>query len=601
MRKEMKKIACLIFCLMLSMFALCSCSSTYENSFIKHNYQRDYAQTIITIDSITESGKLADDPSKDWTYTSDAINIYKSQLVNYINNYGSMYVQYYGWTTNQVIDYFVDQLVLTELVLTEADIKFEAHEIFWAEEDITAVQTSVYNSLDSMLTTIYNEILEKAGRDTFPEAEDQAEEDTETTYPVRADEETKAERVFVTYGEGDSGVNNKQHDAWYLDSTWAIEHDSNFNSLPGNYGNADTKSLAREGVLRLISSLEEAAENLINVTEAETEQINKEVKMLRDMCSEKGVAYAYRVLGKTMLCKKLYGDAAIKSQKMTILENYIVEDVTVSEDEIVAKYNKMLAEQVISFETESNFNTAATGDDLVLYRANGNYVYVKHILLPFSDEQTKYLTSYKDIHTEDEYLAERNRMVNNIVAYPHVDGEDDTTRPLTVSQIFTEVRGAMSRASASPYDAERTFDDLIYKYNTDPGIFGNEKGYAVKYQLDSGENETYMIEFAEAARAFRDEGYKVGEIYDDFIVTDYGVHIMYYAADYIGGETLGLNDYTTGGRYTLVKDVITDELLNEAKQEKFTVWQDERIYYYRNVNNIVETIEKAYKDLYVEE
>ncbi|MBE5731010.1 MAG: hypothetical protein E7350_03585 [Clostridiales bacterium] len=597
----MKKIACLILCLMLSMLTLCSCSSTYENSFIKHNYERDYAQTIITIDPITEEGYLADDSTKKWTYTSDAINISKSQLVSYINNYGGMYSQYYGWTTNQIIDYFVEQLVLTELVLTEADIKFEAHEIFWSKEDITAVQTSVYNSLDSMLSSIYNEILEKAGRDTFPEAEEEAEEEAEPTYPVRKEEEPEAERIFVTYGEGDSGVNNKQHDAWYLDSTWEIEDENNRNSLPGNYGNADTKSLAREGVLRLISSLAEAAENLINVTEEEADQIAQEVDDLREMCQSKGVAYAYQALGKTVLCKKLYGDAAIKAQKMTILESYIVEDVTVSEEEILAKYNKMLAEQVNSFATESNYDTAATGDDLVLFRANGNYVYVKHILLPFSDEQTEYLASYKEIHTEDEYLAERDRMVNNIVAYQHVDGEDDTTRPLTVAQIFSEVKASMSRASASAYDAERTFDDLIYKYNTDPGSFGNEKGYAVKYSLNSGESETYMVEFAEAARAFRDEGYKVGEIYDDYIVTDYGVHIMYYAADYVGGEILNLNDYTTAGRYTLVKDIIEEDLLEEAKQEEFSVWQDERIYYYRNVKDIVTTIEKAFKDLYVEE
>ncbi|MBR2970278.1 MAG: hypothetical protein IKC48_00560 [Clostridia bacterium] len=597
----MKKIACLILCLMLSTFVLCSCSSTYENSFIKHNIQRDYAQAVVTIDPITEEGKLADDNTKTWTYTSDAINIYKSQLVNFVNNYGSAYGSYYGWTAKEIIDFAIEQLVLTELVLIEADIKFEAHEIFWAQEDITAVQTTVYNSLDSMLTSIYNEILEKAGRDTFPEAEEETEETTETTYPVREEEAPEAERVFVTYGEGDSGVNNKQHDAWYLDSTWEIEDEINFNSLPGNYGNADTKSLAREGVLRLISSLEEAAENLINVTEEEKQEIAKNVEDMRTLCKEKGVAYAYMALGKTLLCKKLYGDAAIKTQKMTILENYIVEDVNVSEEEILAKYNKMLAEQVNSFATESNYDTAATGDDLVLYRANGNYVYVKHILLPFSDEQTEYLTSYKDIHTEDEYLAERDRMVNNIVAYQHVDGEDDTTRPLTVSQIFSEVKSSMSRASASAYDAERTFDNFIYKYNTDPGSFGNEKGYAVKYSLNSGESETYMVEFAEAARAFRDEGYEVGQIYDNYIVTDYGVHIMYYAADYVGGEILGLNDYTTAGRYTLVKNVIEEELLNEAKQEEFSVWQDERIYYYRNVKDIVTTIEKAFKNLYEEQ
>lgn len=588
----MKKIACLIICLMLAVTTLCACNSTYENSLITHNYERDYAQTIVTIDSVTESGKRAD--GTEWSYTSDETEIYKSQLVSYINNYASTYVNSYGMDYNEVIDYFVEQLVLTELVITEADVRLEAHDVFWSKEDIYAVQKSVYSALDSYLLEICNEILEKAGRDKLVESESSSE-DTDTTYPVKSTETEEQERVFVTYGNG------KKHDDWYMQGEWYIESDDQFNALPGNFGNADTKSLYREAVKRLISTLGEAADNLINVSDDEAKAIDDEVKALRETASQKGVAYAYRALGKTLMVKKLYGDNYIKTQKLNILQDYIENDVTVSEEQIVAKYNKKLAQQMESYKSESNYDSAATGDDLILYRANGNYVYVKHILLPFSDAQTSYLTSFKELHTSDEYLAERDRMVNNIVAYPHVNGEDDTSNPLTVAQIWSEVKSVMSRASADAYDAERAFDDLIYKYNTDPGIFDNESGYAVKYKLASGESETYMSEFAECARAFRDEGYKVGQIYSSYIVTDYGVHIMYYAADYDGGEILSLNDYTTAGRYTCVKDVIKDELLEEATSAAYSVWQDERIYYYRNTKNIVNLVEKAYKDLYQED
>ena len=588
----MKKIACLIICVILSVFTLCACNSTYENSIITHNYERDYAQVIVTIDSVTESGKRAD--GTEWSYTSDETEIYKSQLVNYINNYASTYVNYYGMDYNEVVDYFIEQLILTELVITEADVRFEAHDIFWSEEDINAVQTSVYGALDSYLLEIYNEILDKSGRDKITEATTE-ESDSETTYPVKGEEGIEAERVFVTYGSG------KDHDDWYLGGEWFVEKEENFNSLPGNYGNADTKSLAREGVKRLITALSEAADNIVNISEEDVATIDAEVRELKSVIESKGVAYAYMALGKTLMVKKLYGDTYIMSQKMTILQDFIESGVSISEEEIVAKYNKKLAEQVSSYANSTNYNTAATGKDLVLYRANDNYVYVKHILIPFSDEQTSYLESYKEIHSEDEYLEERARMVNNIVAYEHVNGEDDKSNPLTVSQIWSEIKSVMARASASAYDAERTFDDFIYKYNTDPGIYDYELGYGVKYKLDDGERETYMSEFAECARAFRDEGYKVGEIYDNYIITDYGVHIMYYSADFVGGEILSLNGYTTAGRYTLVKDLIEDELMEEATSAAYTVWQDERIYYYRNTKNIVNLKEKAYKDLYVEE
>lgn len=588
----MKKIACLIICVMLSVFTLCACNSTYENSIITHNYERDYAQVIVTIDSVTESGVRAD--GTEWSYTSDETEIYKFQLVNYINSYANTYVNYYGMSYNEAVDYFIEQLILTELVITEADVRFEAHDIFWSEEDINAVQTSVYGALDSYLLEIYNEILDKSGRDKI--VEDTTEEDkSETTYPVREEETVEAERVFVTYGNG------KDHDDWYTQGEWFVAKAENFNSLPGNYGNADTKSLAREGVKRLITALDEAADNIVNISEQDAATIDNEVKALKETIETKGVAYAYMDLGKTLMVKKLYGDTYIMSQKMTILQNFIEEGVSVSEEEIVAKYNKKLAEQVASYANSAKYDTAATGKDLVLYRANNNYVYVKHILIPFSDEQTSYLTSYKELHTEEEYLAERERMVNNIVAYEHVNGEDDTSNPLTVAQIWSEIRATMSRVSASAYEAERAFDDLIYKYNTDPGIFNNELGYGVKYKLNDGESETYMSEFAECARAFRNEGYKVGQIYDEYVITDYGVHVMYYSADFNGGEILSLNSYTTAGRYTLVKDLIEEELLEAATSAAYTVWQDERIYYYRNTKDIVTLKEKVYKDLYVEE
>ena len=263
----------------------------------------------------------------------------------------------------------------------------------------------------------------------------------------------------------------------------------------------------------------------------------------------------------------------------------------------------MLEEQINDYKFESAYDEAATGDDLVLYKAYDNYIYVKHILIPFSDAQKAQLTKIKQNSTEADYLKERANYVNNIVAYKHIDGEDDTSNPLTVAQIWSEVRAKMAMASADPREAERTFDDFIYDYNTDPGIFDKETGYAVKYRLGEDESETYMQEFADAARAFRDEGYKVGDIYDKYIVTDYGVHIMYYAADYSAGEIIGLNAFTTPGQYTKIKDYIEETLLEAAREAKFTVWRNERVYYYRNTKKVdgkemVGMHIGTYKDLY---
>lgn len=593
----MKKIICLILCLAFSLMTLCACNSTYENSIIKHNYERDYSQVIVKIEPVTETVRVEN--GKEVTFTTEETNIYKYQLVNYINNYAGTYMNYYNWTYDQVVDYGLEQLVLTELVLTSADIMFETREIFWTQDDIDTIQQSVYSSLDGYYNDIYNEVLDKMGYDAIV-TPDSSESSSETTYPVK-EEETEEKDRFLTEEKDRIYGNNAKHDDWYLTSEWYIENDEYWNSLPGNYGDEKSRAVARESVKRLITMLYGNSQNIVGLNEDEKNRISEEVENLENMIKEDGAAYAYKNLGKTLLVKKLIGDNLILSQKMTILQECIESRVSVSDEEIVEKYNKLFAQQVGDFKNIDKYDTAVSDGDMILYRPNGNYVYVKHILIPFSEEQKAYLKSYKEISTEEEYIAERNREVNNIVAYEHVGGEDDKTRPLTVDQIWSEVKATMSRVSASAYDAERAFDDLIYKYNTDPGIFEKESGYAVKYKLDEDEDETYMVEFAEAARAFRDENYNVGEIYNEYVVTDYGVHIMYYASDYQGGEKLNLNDYTTPGRYTLVKDAIKEDLLETKIENEYNVWRDEKIQYYRNVNKIVNTIDSAFKDLYDEQ
>ncbi len=601
----MKKVLCLIIGLMFSIMTLCACNSTYENSWLKHNYPRDYAQTIMTIQPVTEN--VRKDSGQDVTFTTEAIDIYKSQLVSYINTYGSTYVNNYGMSYNDMVDYMLEQLILTNLVLVSADIMFETREIFWTKEDIDTIQHSVYDSIDEYYNDIYNDVLDRMGLDPVI-VPDAAEQQAETTYPVKPEEAEDDNRFLIPENERIYG-NNAKHDDWYLDPEsylkdgidikWYIENDDEYwYSLPGNFGNEQMRAAANAAMKELVTTLSDNVKNVIGITEEELADIDKEISDLRTMIKEDGAAYAYRSLGKTLLCKKLFGDSLISSQKMTILQECIEGRVTVSDEEIIDKYNKLLGDQIMKYSDSSQYDSAVSGDDMILYHPNDNYVFVKHILIPFSDAQKEYLTAYKEIATEEEYIRERNNEVNNIVAYAHVDGEDDKTHPLTVDEIWSEVRMIMSRASANAYDAERAFDDLIYKYSTDPGSFGYEKSYAVKYQLAEGDSETYMEEFANTARAFRDDGYKVGEIFNEYVVTDYGVHIMYYAADHRSGEKLTLNSYKTPGRYTAVKDVIRDELLETKAQNEFDVWQNERIQYYRNVKKIITKYDKTFADLY---
>ena len=156
----------------------------------------------------------------------------------------------------------------------------------------------------------------------------------------------------------------------------------------------------------------------------------------------------------------------------------------------------------------------------------------------------------------------------------------------------------MSSLKVSAREAERKFDELIYLYSTDPGSFGAGKAYAVKRD-DEKEFSGYMEEFYRGAMELYNQGYKEGEVLPHYVVTDYGVHIMYLAQKIERGIRY-LNDYLTPGEYRTVRDTFEETIRTSKENKEFTSWQNDRINYYRERANVVHTYKDRYKSIYEE-
>ena len=155
----------------------------------------------------------------------------------------------------------------------------------------------------------------------------------------------------------------------------------------------------------------------------------------------------------------------------------------------------------------------------------------------------------------------------------------------------------MLRVKSSPKEAERLFDEFTYKYNTDPGAFGTGKAYAVK-KNDDKEHSNYMVEFYDGAMELYNN-YQVGEVLPHYVVTDYGVHIMYFSQKVVPGTIRSLGDYLTPAGYETVRDSFEEAIRTNKENSAFTSWQNERITYYQNEdNNKVHKYAKRYKSLY---
>lgn len=568
-----KRIIIGIISAVLAASMLCGCS------FFSHDQERDLQQVVATVDSyeIVNSaqaekkdadGNTVKDENGDavyetvtYRYTTDKKEIYKRDLVEYVSNNYSNLSSSYGSDAEAIYRAGASMLVNIELVTNEVDALIDAGKISWGLTETNAVKKRIYSVIDSTLVSVKNEILASRDQSQIVTTGD-SEVNTNTTYPVKPSED--AEDVEDT-------------EVWEPD----------LSRYPAMFGDLDKLSLEREAMRRFISLLESRVEDDFRITADDRAKFDDDKKKINEIIDTKGISYVYPMIGQTHLMYYITGESLEQSQKITLLQEYLTDSVNVDDSRVLESYNSLLNSQRSAFTDPETgiaaFDSAMSGSGTVLYYPNTNYFYVKHILLPFSDAQKAELTAYKarlDV-TKADVVAFRDKLVDGIVCYPHVAGEDDKTRPMTVNAVIADIKSVMYPLESNARLADLAFDDLIYKYNTDTGAFGNNKGYVVKYELAEGESETYMQEFADAARDLR-KTQEVGQIYQarnngkveyNKVVTDYGVHIMYFASVTEVGA-VSLYSYTTPGEVETYFDVLKAPITSALENVAYSKWEN---------------------------
>ncbi len=549
-----KKIIPLLLAIVMACCLLCGCT------FFSHDTERDYRQVAARVESYEIKNTVVKDDgtAESKVYTTAPVDIYKLDLVQYVNSNSESLSQTYGSDVKGAYQYSMKMLVNTELVINEVDALIDAGLIEWGLTETNAVKKRVYQTIDSTVRRLANEILEERDEEQIGSTGD-GTLSTDTTYPVKPEQ------------KDDEDEEIKDTEEWQ----------PSLSSYPGLSGDADRRSLESEAMRRFVNLLYENVKDDFRVTADDKAKFEADKKAIEETINTKGITAVYPMIGATHYMYYISGKNIERSQKISALQKYLTDGVTVDNAEVAKSYTTTLNEQRSSYsENVSAFDT--------------NYFYVKHILLPFTDEQKADVTNYGKTHAEDETDEYRNKLAESIVAYPHVDGEDDKTRPMTMREILAEVRATMLPLESNVKAADLAFDDLIYLYNTDPGSFGNNKGYVVKYKLDDGEDETYMQEFADGARTMRDE-LSVGQVYYEPVITDYGVHIMYLASTTQVGE-VSLYDYTTPGEVETYYDLLEAPKKTALENAAYQKWENETLTY--NFNKHAKLYEKRYSDLW---
>ena len=276
-----------------------------------------------------------------------------------------------------------------------------------------------------------------------------------------------------------------------------------------------------------------------------------------------------------------------------LLYNYAVADVTLSDEDVQAAYDALVAEQEASFASDSAYNSSRNSGETIVWNPE-NYRAVKHVLVKFTDDQA---ARYDDLTDTLSSLNDELDALTSAAEESAADAEaasDETAEELseeielrTKEEISADIDAVMADFDAlyaelmptaqeviDKFNAGADFADLIAEYNEDPGMQNEptaSNGYAV-----SAMSTTWDPAFTEGAMSILN----VGEISGPVLGKN-GIHIIYYASDIPAGP-VALDD---------VREILEPTFLDQKISDVYTSTVDawvaalNPVYHYENLAN----------------
>ncbi len=244
------------------------------------------------------------------------------------------------------------------------------------------------------------------------------------------------------------------------------------------------------------------------------------------------------------LTQEALTEQLIESYADEQLYNSITEGVTVSDEEIQAEYDKMVADAESRFSgNDRAYNDARNSGETIAWNPEG-YRAVKQVLIKFDDEQAAKYTELSN--TLNSLKAEKDAVENppEPTEAPAEDAEaeaEPTPEPRSLDAIEADIAATTAEIEAlhaellpqaqqvvDAFEAGADFDSLIEQYNEDSGMTREPvatNGYAV-----AADSTAWDPAFTEGAMSIAEVGQISAPVYGS-----YGIHIIYYLADITPG------------------------------------------------------------------
>ena len=578
MKKRILTIVSLLMTLIMSMACFSGCNMVVLDS------DKDIEQTVATV-------SIADGVED---------KILKRDLIMSYLNYGSTYIQSYGYTQEKTVELLLDSLINNRILIQNAMLELS--------------KTGQYSVGDKWEVATY--LTEK----------EKIEAEYETIKAV--------DHLVEEFGE-------HEHDAHYNDA------------IPGTIRTTPTNAANDEEVpygdkVKYVEEhdVSKGGSGITSKTDSTDEHeianrrnaFNKAVNMLK-MNSLLG-----NYDGKDLMTTEYYKVSVTQQYEAKLIEKFrfsinSVERAKVTFDDLSQEYVEMLEEQqnwnnydFVDLLTNSNPNKP------ILYGVNGNYGYVYNLLLGVNDIQSERIKDIDaDISNADRESARRvildattivdmrDSWINSGYDFDYDDQAKtgvftgdytfakDPANSLKFQGVVEEVEcnhehdhgsDEEYRAKATTMDLDQFIEimetyvygatlegdekfskgsyykgveyngqveeykakiqELLFAFSTDNGSLNNENGYLIKPAPDGDVSEEYVETFAKAGRELIEMG---GNSYV-IVASDYGYHVMFFSEVYNVGSAVAdtLEEYLNY-KYSL-------EDYKDADGNKYASWLD---------------------------
>lgn len=527
-------------------------------------------------------------------------NFYKKDLVDAFSNYGYQYYEQYGLTLEESINNTIGSMIDRWLLLEEVKAD-KAYEI--SDKEMLEIKKQAFDYMQDSIFTYETQVREE-WEITVEEGTDADGEESS----LRTAEEEYAPTTYYEVVE-ESGKN--------VGKVFRVDSHDHEDIIVGDITLNDhfTKSrqiitdvkVSNEAWARYVKSLQDSARGEGRSDKESDVLLHEENRLIE------------------LLTNNLY----LEKYEHSFMDNLPVDVETILEyykEQYKAEKEKYSA-------NESLYHTAMkeASSKYVYYHPNsGNeYVRVKHILINFTEAQKSAIkalnTEYgvtDDGTEEDEarktsvYKTRLNSIINQTTTKFEITDESGEKVTKTWNALVGEenVYDYVTSYVTGNTLQERCaqFNELVYIFNDDGGFMNSEFDYVVN--LDTNVTDQMVKPFANGVRALDKSNGGEGEGSIDYIVSEYGIHIIFHAGnvknlieeknvDNVSDEDLLrilCNTYTTPESGKSIFNYIYDTLkLDENKYDTMTQNKIDTARTKLKNNNIqIVYYEKNYEDLW---